>query len=81
LVRDIAEAYKHVVLTRGLPRLVTRYDQTAVSDTLWDEADCDEAPWDGELTVTLEDGTCRPLADIMGNVIAMWERLLDRMML
>jgi hypothetical protein len=31
--------------------------------------------------VTLDDGTSRPLADIMANVIAMWERLLARMKL
>jgi hypothetical protein len=29
----------------------------------------------------LDDGTSRPLTDIMRNVIVMWERLLDRMML
>jgi hypothetical protein len=55
-VRDVAEAYKHVELTRRLPtRVVTRYDQTAA--------------------------TSRPLADIMRNAIAMWERLLDDMMM
>jgi hypothetical protein len=80
LVHDVAEAYKHVELSRP-SRLVTHYDQTAAEVSRWDEARWDEAPWDGQLVVTLDDGTRRPLADIMRNVIVMWERLLDRMML
>ncbi len=80
LARDVAEAHKHRELTRE-PRLITRYDQTAARETEWDEAEWDKAPWDGELIVTLDDGTSRPLAEIMKNVIEMWERLLHRMML
>lgn len=81
-VRDVAEAYKHVALTRRPEtRIVTRYDQTVVKDSRWDDAVWDETAWDGELMVTGNDGNSRPLADIMQNVMAMWERLLDRMML
>lgn len=81
LVRDVAEAHKHVELSRP-SRLVTRYDQTAAEVSWWDEARWDDdARWGGQLVVTLDDGTRRPLAEIMRNVIAMWERLLDRMML
>ena len=79
-VRDIAEAYKHVELIRYRDkRIVTRHDQTAA--TGYGKRTYNEGPYGGELVVTGGDGTSRPLADIMGNVIAMWERLLDRMML
>jgi hypothetical protein len=80
LVRDVADAHKHVQLDRG-SRQVTRHDQTAAEPTRWNEVRWNEAPWNGQLVVTLDDGTRRPLRDIMRNVIAMWERLLDRMML
>ena len=66
-------------LTRRRSRLVTRYDQTAA--TRYGERAYGEGPFGGELVVTQDNGISRPLADIMGNVIAMWERLLDRMML
>ena len=78
LVRDVADVYKHVELDRPSRRL-TRYDQTAASG--YGEGRWGEGPWGGQLVVTLDDGTKRPLADIVHNVIAMWERLLDRMML
>jgi hypothetical protein len=81
-VRDVAEAYKHVVLTRDLPkRTVTRYDQTAAKDTVYAEGVFEEGVFEGELTVTGRDGISRPLAEIMENVMAMWESLLERMML
>jgi hypothetical protein len=80
LVHDIADAYKHVELSRP-SRHVTRYNQTAAEPTRWNTVRWNEAPWNGQLVVTLDDGTRRPLRDIMRNVIAMWERLLDRMML
>jgi hypothetical protein len=81
-VRDVAEAYKHVELAwHSETRIVTRFDQTAVKDTLWDEAEWDEAAWNEEIRVTRDDGTSRSLDDIMRNVIEMWERLLERWML
>jgi hypothetical protein len=77
-VRDIAEAYKHVVLTRRpKTRIVTRYDQTAVKDRVYEEGVFEEGVFEGELMVTGDDGTSRPLADIMQNVIRTWERLLE----
>jgi hypothetical protein len=79
-VRDVAEAHKHGVLTRSLPkRVVTRHDQTAA--TGFGKGPYGKGPYGGQLVVKRHDGTSRPLADIMRNVIAMWERLLDRMML
>ena len=80
LVRDVAEAHKHVKLERR-SRLITGYDQTAVKDTVYEEGVFEEGVFEGEVLVTLDDGTSRPLAEIMGNVIAMWTRLLERMVL
>jgi hypothetical protein len=71
LVRDVADTHRHVEITRA-SRQVTRYDQTADKPTRWGAAW--GSAWGGELVVTLDDGTSRPLADIMENVIAMWER-------
>ena len=79
-VRDVAEAYKHVMLTRRQPmRVVLRYDQTVA--TGWGEGAYGKGPYGGQLVVTGNDGSSRPLADIMQNVMAMWERLLARWML
>lgn len=78
LVRDVAAAYKHVTLDRR-SRQLTRYDQTAASG--WGEGRWGDGPWGGHLVVTLDDGTRRPLSEIMGSVIAMWGRLLSRMLL
>ena len=76
-VRDVAEAHKHVVLTRyPEERIVTRFDQTA--PTGYGEGAYGKGPYGGQLVVTRDDGTSRPLAEIMRNVIDMWERLLDR---
>jgi hypothetical protein len=81
-VRDVAEAYKHVQLTRRPEtRIVMRYDQTAVKGTVFAEGVFEEGVFQGELTVTGNDGISRPLAEIMRNVMAMWEHLLERMML
>jgi hypothetical protein len=44
LVRDVAEAYKHVELSRPTRR-VTRYDQTAAEPTKWNAVRWNEAPW------------------------------------
>jgi hypothetical protein len=78
LARDVAEAHKHAELTRT-PRLVTRYDQTAAPG--WGRGSYGKGPYGGQLVVTLDDGTDRPLTEIMKNVIDMWERLLERWML
>jgi hypothetical protein len=78
-VRDVAEAYKHVVLTRRPEtRIVTRFDQTAVKGTVFEDDVFEEGVFEGEIRVTRHDGTSRPLTEIMSNVIDMWERLLER---
>jgi hypothetical protein len=76
LVRDVAEAHKHVKLERK-SRLITRYDQTAVKDTVFEEGVFEEGIFEGEILVTLDDGSTRPLAEILGNVMTMWGRLLE----
>ncbi len=78
LVRDVADAYKHVVLDRP-SRRVTRAGQTAPGATGWGEAGWGEGVFGGgpQLVVTLDDGNKRPLTAIMGNVMKMWEQLLS----
>jgi hypothetical protein len=79
LLRDVADAHKHVSLTRQ-SRKVTRSDQTGSGATGWGEGSYGEGVYGGgpQLVVTLDDGTKRPLTAIMANVIKMWERLLTR---
>lgn len=78
LVQDIANAHKHFELTNSSPR-VRRSDQTAPGSLGWDVARWGEGRWCSpeQLVVQLDDGSKRPLEGIMGNVIAMWEALLD----
>jgi hypothetical protein len=77
LVRDIADAHKHVALERP-SRLVSRADQTEIERLGWGVARWGEGRWGSppQLVVTLDDGTKRPLTAVMKNVIGMWERLL-----
>lgn len=77
LVRDVADAHKHVTLHRP-NRRVTGANQTGVGATAWGEAGWGEGVSGGgpQLVVTLDDGTKRPLTAIMANFMEMWERLL-----
>lgn len=77
LVRDVADAHKHLSLDRP-SRRVSRADQTGVGSLGWGQARWGEGVWGGgpQLVVTLDDGTKRPLTAIMQNVMEMWERLL-----
>lgn len=77
LLRDVAEAHKHVVLDR-CPRQVTRSDQTEPEPHVYrGPSYYGSAVYGGsQLVVTLDDGTKYPLSEIMQNVMAMWERLL-----
>jgi hypothetical protein len=81
LVRDVAEAHKHFhLLRKSPPRHATRSDQTQLGATGWGEGGYGEGVYGGgpQLVVTLDDGTERPLAVLMGKVITMWEQLLAR---
>lgn len=77
LVRDVADAHKHVTLHRP-NRRVTGANQTGPGAMGWGEAGWGEGVWGGapQLVVALDDGTKRPLTAIMANVMEMWERLL-----
>jgi hypothetical protein len=77
LVRDVAEAHKHVELNRK-PRRLTASDQVMVRDQEFclglSMLDVDTL---GPCLVVVEDnGDERPLQSIMRNVMEMWERLL-----
>jgi hypothetical protein len=63
---------------RPKTRIVTRFDQTAIKDTVFEDHVFEEGAFQGEIKVTRQDGTSRPLTEIMSNVIDMWERLLER---
>lgn len=78
LVRDIADAHKHVVLDRR-SRRVTRAAQTSPGATGWGQGRWGEGVFGGgpQLVVTLDNGSKRPLTAIMGNVMEIWERLLS----
>ena len=78
LVRDIADAHKHVELNRSTRR-VTRSDQTQSGTMGWGEGGFGEGRFGGveQLVITLDDGSKRPLTAVMGNVINMWEQLLS----
>lgn len=77
LIRDIADAHKHVVLNRP-NRRVTRHDQTALREMAFGQELIGENVFCGvpDLVVTLDDRSKRPLIAIVANVVDMWERLL-----
>ena len=77
LVRDVADAHKHLTLDRR-SRRVSQASQTGVGSLGWGQARWGEGVWGGgpQLVVTLDDSTKRPLTAIMRNVMEMWERLL-----
>lgn len=79
LLRDVAEAHKHVELNRSSRRL-TRSDQTAKGGMGYGQGGYGEGVYGGgpQLVVTLDDGSKRALSAIMKNVVEMWERLLAR---
>ncbi len=79
LVRDVADAHKHLQLDRP-SRILTRSDQTGPGHMRFGEGRYGQGVYGGgpQLVVTLDDGSRRPLNSVLKNVIAMWERLLTR---
>ena len=77
LVRDVADAHKHVELDRPTRR-VTRADQTTKGGMGWGEGELGEGVFGGgpQLVVKLDNNSKRALSAIMQNVIEMWQRLL-----
>lgn len=73
LLRDVAEAHKHVKLDRR-SRRVTNADQTAVGATGYGEAPYGEGPFGGgpSVVITLDDGSKRHLSAIVSVVEKYW---------
>ena len=76
LVRDIADAHKHVELGRP-GRQVTRDDQTTVDRLGYGEGGYGEGLYGGveQPVVRLDDGSRRAVHGIIDSVFGMWERL------
>ena len=80
-IRDVAEAHKHLELNRP-NRTLSRADQTSHTRIggSWEAAWGDSwgNAWGGHqaIVTTLDDGTHVVVADVMGRVMKMWERLL-----
>jgi hypothetical protein len=79
LVRDIADAHKHVVIDRA-SRKITGSDQTQTGTIGYGQGGYGEGVYGGadQLVVTLDDGSKRALSGVMQNVIAMWQRILHQ---
>jgi hypothetical protein len=78
LIRDIADAHKHVEIDRG-SRRITRSNQTNNDSIKWDEGRWDETRWDSpeELIITLDDGSKRTFEAVATRVMQMWDKLLQ----
>ena len=76
LVRDIADAHKHVELGRP-GRQVTRDDQTASGSLGYGEGRYGEGLYGGveQPVVRLDDGSRRAVLGIIESVFRMWERI------
>ena len=85
-VRDIADAHKHIELSRS-SRNVTHNSQTKrLYRGIWPKGMWAKGIWakgvwfeKEELVVTLDSGEQIPLSRILPQVIEMWERLLDEL--
>jgi hypothetical protein len=77
LIRDVADAHKHVKLDRK-HRKLSSADQTNVGTMGWDDAEWGVAKWDSppELVVTLDTGKRRHFRGLIETVFTMWQRLL-----
>ena len=78
LVRDVAEGFKHVRLSRSTRR-VSGKDQTGIGIIGFGEGGWGEGTYGGsdQIVVTLDDGTKRPLSAVLKNVVEMWNRILS----
>jgi len=86
LVRDVADGFKHFVLTRrAKTRRVSSATQTGAGKVTWvnDKGEeitfvndkGEEITFVGAVTVRLDDGTLRPLLPLLEEVVKMWDRL------
>lgn len=77
IVRDVAEAHKHVRLDRG-SRVLTGTEQTAVGETGWGEAGFGTGPYGGvpSVVVELDEGTKHHLSHSAKEVLQLWLSIL-----
>jgi len=78
LIRDVADAHKHVKLVRKDAQVSTA-DQTGVGSLGWGEAEYGYGRYggDAELVVTLDSGHKRHFRALVDATYAMWTRLLQ----
>ena len=78
LLRDVAEAHKHMKLDRGT-RAVTHASQTVVGAVEYGGAPYGEGPYGGgpSIVVELDDGSKRHLSAIIDAVEALWSSMLN----
>jgi hypothetical protein len=77
LLRDVADALKHAILSRNLQdRQVSANEAVLVLPTTWDEMTWDDFQWDAEqVSIRTTNGRLRPLAGVLQNVIDAWRRV------
>lgn len=77
VVRDVAEAHKHVELSRG-SRVITRADQTGEGSTAYGEGGFGTGPWNGgpSLIANRNNGERVHLSHAVETVFEMWKSLL-----
>jgi len=78
LVWDIADGHKHVTLNRRWFRLVTSANQTEARSGGFDPAAFGESFDTPRIVITLDDGTERLLAEVLAQVMAMWEDIVTK---
>ena len=78
VVRDVAEAHKHVELSRD-PRLLTTCNQTDYGTTGYGESAYGCGPFGGgpSVVVTLDDNSKHHLCYLVGQVKDIWIAMLD----
>jgi len=74
LVRDVAEAFKHVELGRP-SRQVTFAEQARYEPTVWGAFSWGLSDWGGQIVVECDDGNKRDLRFVLQNVVELWDRL------
>ncbi|AWN35678.1 hypothetical protein [Methylobacterium radiodurans] len=82
LLGDVADAFKHAVLTQGrrVPRRITSAAATVTSSTGFGKMAWGEGKFGGveQVIVTLNDGTERALSCILQNVVDAWRAAMGR---
>jgi hypothetical protein len=78
-IRDIANASKHVKLTRNPSTSMTHMANTTIQVATWDNAQWDQAKWD-EPYATSKDGTSDVLFDTCANeLFQYWDALINKL--